>query len=561
MRLRATLTQKVYGFIGLIFVAVAGVSWFQVQQFAKDLEAQKRLELKNHVDVALSLIKGEYAAIDTEGISVAEAQRRAAAHVRSLRYGSDDYFWINDMDVKVVMHPFKPEWTGTDGRGVKDPVTGVRLFVAFVDKVRSQGSGYIDYVWPKPGSSQPQQKFTYVAGFEPWHWVVGTGVYVDDIQAQIGGTARRTLLIVSLTIVAAAAGAMFVARRMSSAIRVMIGAMNDLAAGKADVTLPNVNRSDEIGDMAKALKIFHENLLYVASLRKKNTDQEQQAAEQRRITLSELAKNLEGSVHRVVNAVGSTALRIDASAGAMEQLAHQTTEEAQVVSSASADAAGNVQAVAAATEQLVTSISRIGSRVALAANVARHAVEQGTKACQSVAVLKTAAERIGEVVALISAIASQTNLLALNATIEAARAGEAGNGFAIVAQEVKALAGQTARATEDIGVQINAVQDATHDVSATIEDISGTIAEISSISDEISTSVQEQEGATGEIARSVAQAASGTQRISQNIGNVATAANETRDKATDLKRASEELSRQSEALDTSIGEFLREMRA
>jgi len=231
------------------------------------------------------------------------------------------------------------------------------------------------------------------------------------------------------------------------------------------------------------------------------------------------------------------------------------------VSSASADAAGNVQAVAAATEQLVTSISRIGSRVALAANVARHAVEQGTKACQSVAVLKTAAERIGEVVALISAIASQTNLLALNATIEAARAGEAGNGFAIVAQEVKALAGQTARATEDIGVQINAVQDATHDVSATIEDISGTIAEISSISDEISTSVQEQEGATGEIARSVAQAASGTQRISQNIGNVATAANETRDKATDLKRASEELSRQSEALDTSIGEFLREMRA
>jgi methyl-accepting chemotaxis protein len=557
---RMKFGQKIYGIVGLIFIAMIAVSWIQVRQFTHDLEAQKRVELKDQIDIALGIVKAEYDAITTEGISVVEAQKRAAARLGVLRYGDGNYFWINDMRSKIVMHPVRPELNGRDVSDMKE-LNGQAIFVAFVDTVRRHGGGYVDYRWPKPGTDQPQQKFSYVAGFEPWQWVVGTGVYVDDMEKQIADAVRHTLIIAGLLMVVTAAIAVFVVRGMSHAIRTMTGAMNDLAAGRTDIALPAVKGSDEIGEMAKALTVFRQNLLRVVALRKENTEKDQQAAEQRQATLARLAHDLEGTVRKVADDLGSTALQIGTNAGVMEQLAHQTTEQANGVSSASTDAAGNVQIVATATAQLAASISEIGNQVTRAAGVASQAVEQGSRANHSVATLETAIGRIGEVIALINAIAAQTNLLALNATIEAAHAGEAGRGFAVVAQEVKILAGQTAKATNDIGAQICAVQEATRDVIGTIEGITATIAEISSISAEVASSVQEQQSATDEIASSVARAASGTQRISHNIGTVAIAANEAGDKAVELKRASEYLNQQSATLGMTIDQFLQDMRA
>jgi methyl-accepting chemotaxis protein len=188
----------------------------------------------------------------------------------------------------------------------------------FVDTVRRHGGGYVDYRWPKPGSNQPQQKFSYVAGFEPWQWVVGTGVYVDDMEKQIADAARHTLIIAGLLMVMTAAIAVFVVRGMSHAIRTMTGAMNDLAAGRTDIVLPAVKGSDEIGEPAKALTVFRQNLLRVATLRNENTEKDRQAAEQRQATLARLAHDPEGSVRKVADDLGSTALQIGANAGVME---------------------------------------------------------------------------------------------------------------------------------------------------------------------------------------------------------------------------------------------------
>jgi methyl-accepting chemotaxis protein len=193
--------------------------------------------------------------------------------------------------------------------------------------------------------------------------VVGTGVYVDDMEKQIADAARHTLIIAGLLMVMTAAIAVFVVRGMSHAIRTMSGAMNDLAAGRTDIVLLAVKGSDEIGETAKALTVLRQNLLRVATLRNENTEKDRQAAEQRQATLARLAHDPEGSVRKVADDLGSTALQIGANAGVMEQLAHQTTEQANGVSSACTDAAHNVQTVATATAQLATSISEIGNQV------------------------------------------------------------------------------------------------------------------------------------------------------------------------------------------------------
>ena len=274
-----------------------------------------------------------------------------------------------------------------------------------------------------------------------------------------------------------------------------------------------------------------------------------------------LAGTFEKSVQTVVDDVSSSADSMKTTAQSMAAIAEATSRQAIAVAAASEEASTNVQTVAAAAEELSTSVSEISRQVTQSTRIADQAVEEVNRTTKSVQDLADAAQKIGEVVKLINAIAGQTNLLALNATIEAARAGEAGKGFAVVASEVKSLAKQTAKATEDIASQITAIQDAAGATVEAIKGIAATIGQTSEIATTIAAAVEEQGVATREIARNVQQASVGTAEVSKNIAGVTRAADDTGKAAAEVLSASETLSRQSDDLRSQVGGFVAQIRA
>lgn len=277
--------------------------------------------------------------------------------------------------------------------------------------------------------------------------------------------------------------------------------------------------------------------------------------------LGELATGFEGSVKGVVDSVSMSAAEVQESAATMGSAAEQTTHQASIVAAASEQAAANVQTVAAATEELSASSLEIGAQMEHAARLAELAVTDAAHASDTVDNMAAAAEKVGEVVQVIKDIAEQTNLLALNATIEAARAGEAGKGFAVVASEVKALANQTAKATEDIAAQVAGIQDVTAGTVRVIQQISSRIEEIKNVTAVIAAAVQEQTAATGEISRNVQEASTGTAEITSTIGGVRHAADQTGQGANTVLTVARQLNEMSEKLREEVDQFLAALRS
>ena len=328
--------------------------------------------------------------------------------------------------------------------------------------MRKDGSGFVPYEWPKPGFDKPQPKLSYVVGFAPWDWVIGTGVYIDDLKAQAWVSTERSLIAVGAILVFMLAVSIFAARSITASLRSMTAAMNDLAGGNLDVAVPGIGRGDEIGEMAgKAVEIFKSNAVARQSLEAEQRAAETRADAGRKADMHKMADDFETAVGRIVETVSFASSQLEASAGTLTSTAERAQELATTVAAASEEASTNVQSVASATEEMASSVNEISRQVQASARMAGDAVDQARTTNDRVSDLSKAATRIGDVVELINSIAGQTNLLALNATIEAARAGEAGRGFAVVASEVKALAEQTAKATGEIGQQISGIQTAT----------------------------------------------------------------------------------------------------
>ena len=347
---------------------------------------------------------------------------------------------------------------------------------------------------------------------------------------------------------------------VSKPIRGMTDAMGRLAKHDLTTEIGGVGRRDEVGQMASAVQVFKDSMIEADRLRQEQ-EEAQRRTEARSAKMDELARAFETNVGTVVQSVASQATQMESSAQAMSATATETTQQATAVAAASEQSTANVQTVASATEELSSSIVEIGRQVSHSSQIAGNAVSEAEKANQMVQGLASASQKIGEIVALINDIADQTNLLALNATIEAARAGEAGKGFAVVAAEVKNLATQTAKATEDISGQITGVQNATQDAVRAIGLISNTIAEIDRIATTIAAAVEEQGVATQEIARNVEEAAKGSRDISANIGSVTEAANGTGASAAQVLAAARVLTGQSTTLSTLVQRFLADVKA
>jgi methyl-accepting chemotaxis protein len=378
----------------------------------------------------------------------------------------------------------------------------------------------------------------------------------------IAGDQKMMMIwFIIIAILLSALAAFLSARSIARPLTALNDAMRHLAAGDNTVEVPARDRQDEIGDMAKALQVFKDNALRLQDVQKEQADLERRATEDRKRAMMALADSFEASVGGVVEGVNAAAVKMQVQANSMSGLAENAARQSSNAAAASEQASANVQTVASAAEELSSSISEISRQVAQASTISGAAVQEAERTGGTVRGLAEAVGRIGDVVDLIKSVAAQTNLLALNATIEAARAGDAGKGFAVVAGEVKNLANQTGRATEEISKQIGDVQRATETAVGAIGGIQDVISQISEITAGIASAVEEQSAATQEIARNVQQASAGTQEVSSNIVGVTQSASEAGSAAGEVNGASIELSKQGEKLRSEVQSFLRTVRA
>ena len=383
-----------------------------------------------------------------------------------------------------------------------------------------------------------------------------------ESDAIIGETERLIVMLAGGGFLLGAVLALLLGKGISRPMIAMCQAMRELAGGRFDVVLPGLGRKDELGEMAAAVEEFKVQAVAKAERDAAAQDAHNKASSAaRRSELIRFADEFEAAVGAIVSNVSASAVQLESAAGTLTRTADTTQSLSNQVAGASEEASQNMQSVASATEELSASVDEIGKRVRESNRIAEAAVLQAEQTDGRIGKLSRAAQQIGDVVKLITAIAEQTNLLALNATIEAARAGEAGRGFAVVASEVKSLASQTARATDEISSHISGMQSATQESVAAIKEIGGTIGQISEIASSIATAVEQQGSATQEIARSVQNVAQGTQEAAVNIMQVNRGATETGSASEDVLNSAQSLSSESKRLRAELDRFMANIRA
>ncbi|KZB99886.1 Methyl-accepting chemotaxis protein 4 [Methylobacterium radiotolerans] len=379
---------------------------------------------------------------------------------------------------------------------------------------------------------------------------------------QVSAATRFGLVAGAAMLLSLLGAAMLLMLNIQRPITRLVAVLERMAAGEIDAEIAERRRGDEIGALGRAVDTIKSMVARKAAEEAERRQiADAAAAAERRRTMVEMADSFERAVGGIVGLVSSSSTELQATAEQMTANASQTAARSSTVAAAAEEAAANVGTVAVAAEELGTSVQEIGRQVAGSAGLAQAAVAEADQTTRLVQELSQAAEQIGAMVGLISNIAGQTNLLALNATIEAARAGEAGRGFAVVAAEVKALANQTARATQEIGQRIGQVQGVTDQAVAAIGGITGRIREINDVAAGIAAAVEQQSAATQEIVRNVAQASNGTSEVTGNIAGVARASEETGAAAAHVLTSASELSQQSERLSEEVRRFLTTVRA
>ncbi len=486
---------------GILALVVANV--FSERQLIMD---ERKASVRQNVEVAHGVLQHFHALAQAGKLSDADARQQAAATLQALRYSGSEYFWINDMQPRMVMHAIKPELNGKDLSENKDP-TGKRLFVAFVDVVKNQGSGFVDYLWPKPGSDNPVPKLSYVKGFQPWGWVVGSGVYVDNVESSV--FQRAAVFAAAAGLLAAALGVFgwFTTRALMAQLggepHQAMSATRQLAAGNLAVDIPV--RPGDTGSLLHAIATLRDNFAgIVAQVRQASTSVATASAEiaQGNLDLSQRTEQ--------------QAAALEQSAASMEELGSTVKQNA---------------ANARHANDLASTAAQVASRGGDAVN---HVVS-------TMRGINDSSRKIADIIGVIDGIAFQTNILALNAAVEAARAGEQGRGFAVVASEVRSLASRSAEAAKQIkaliGDSVGRVQEGTAQVDAageTMAKVVTHIQEVAALMGQITTASAEQSDGVAQVGEAVTQMDRNTQQNAALVEEGAAAAENLRRQADQL---------------------------
>ena len=543
--------------VALLGLCIAGMLAGYLMQ--REMVNARIEQTKSIVEMAKNMAAGFKKQIDAGEITKEQARAEFGKRGNAMTYDNGNgYLFGTTYEGITVMAP-NPQQIGQNRMDVV--TNGRRLSVELMEGVKKNGEILLYYEYMKPGTEKPIRKLGYAVAAPGLDMYVGTGAYLDDLDAKMAPIAWLLGLdVLGIAIIAGSIAAM-IGRSISKPLGQLGARMQALAEGKLEGDIPGIGRGDEIGAMAATVQIFKDNAVRIRGLEQAEAENQKRVAAERRSAMESLANDFERSVSGIVRSVSTAATGMQGTAQSMTATASDASARAATVSAASESASNNVGTVAAAAEELSSSVAEISRQVARSSEISSKAVQDAQRTNGIVQALSTGAEKIGEVVKLIHSIAAQTNLLALNATIEAARAGESGRGFAVVASEVKALANQTAKATEEISAQVAAMQSSTSEAVASIGGISQTIAQMSEITSSISTSIDQQGDATREIARNIQQVAAGSNEINSNIGSVTTAAAATGKAASDVLGNAKELDNQSGMLRNAVDQFLAKVRA
>lgn len=528
------ITSRIWMLAALTLVGIALVALAAHRQYAESATSATFNMLKDEVRTASGVIKAHYQMFRDGKLTEEEAKEQAADMVGQLRYGADDYFWINDSSPTMIMHPFKPAMNGTDVSSIRDP-DGKRLFVEFVETVKSDGDGFVEYLWPKPGKDAPVGKVSYVSEFAPWGWIIGSGVYLDDLEAEITGHRNSMLVQAGITVGILGLIVLLVSHSIRGRIAVLSGSIQSVAHSKTFNRKLAINGNDEINGMANDIN----ELIGAARSVMEST---QRAVEQ---VNDQSAQIVEIALQTYENS-SSQCTEAEESASAIEQMSgaiHEVSGNAQVAAGASEDATVSLDETRGIVDSTISDVTALCEDIDSAASV--------------IGDLKAHADKITHILDVIQEIADQTNLLALNAAIEAARAGDQGRGFAVVADEVRSLARRTADSAGEVYGLITTLQESSDEsvnvMSVSLERARKSVSQIQQAGEalvKIDDAVSQIKQMNISIASAVEQQSVTSSQVSESVVRVSGLANSTLDIQADIREKA-----------AGMGEMTKELKA